>query len=338
MQELTKFLESSTIHGLSHISVTHRNARLFWILIVLLGFAGASILIQMSFQSWSDKPISTTVETLPIDQIEFPKVTICPPKDTLTDLNEVLLGIGNKTFEYDTLDESTTGYQVLEKFTTFFQNEDYKRRLSKVGAFYENERYRKWYQWDSSARFPAEDGDVEGIITMATSGNISTPYFKEKLDFDKYEQLKTYVVTIQSPFSEGATLLLNLEYDVLERNYECITVSVLQHSPISDCLNSEENFKQIKIEVKGVETTYISFKRRTYLSKTSMTEILKKRVFTGFQLSWNVTTDATINEQKYPWYRTIHNHVFIGFANLAQELEESQHTEFWKVLRYTFNT
>ena len=222
----------------------------------------------------------------------------------------------------------------FEKFTTFFQNEDFKRRLSKVGSFYENERYKKWYNWDSSAKFPSEDWkETTKIYTVATSGVISTPYFKEILDFNRYEQLLTYYVTIQSPYSEGATLVLNLEYDVLEGNYECLKVSGVRTSHVLDCLNSEENFKQIKIDVKSLETTSVSFERKTYLSKTSMTEILKRRKFTGFRLSWNVTTDESTNKKLYPWYKETHNHVFIGFANLAQELEESQHEEFWKVIR-----
>ena len=163
----------------------------------------------------------------------------------MTDLNEVLIRIGNKTFEYDLLNENTTGYQVLEKFTTFFQNEDFKRRLSKVGSFYENERYKKWFEWDSSARFPSQDWEnsIE-ILTVATSGVISTPYFKEKLDFNRYDQLLEYYVSIQSPYNEGATLLLNLKYDVLEGNYECL--SGVRTSHVRDCLNHEENFKQIK--------------------------------------------------------------------------------------------
>ena len=29
----------------------------------------------------------TTIETLPISELKFPKVTVCPPKNTFTDLN-----------------------------------------------------------------------------------------------------------------------------------------------------------------------------------------------------------------------------------------------------------
>ena len=115
-------------------------------------------------------------------------------------------------------------------------------------------------------------------------------------------------------------------------NVYCL--SGVRTSHVLDCLNYEENFKKIEIEVKGSEVTTIKFE--TYLSKKSMTEILKKREFTGFRVSWNVTTNETTNKQTNPWYKEAHNHVFIGFANLVQELNKSQHTQFWEVLRYIF--
>ena len=136
MEEFRSFLESSTVHGVSYLATTRKFARVFWLSVVTASFIIASLLIREAFKAWTDNPISTTIETRTISEIRFPKVTICPPKDSLTDLNEVLIRIGNKTFEYDLLNENTTGYQVLEKFTTFFQNEDFKRRLSKVGSFY----------------------------------------------------------------------------------------------------------------------------------------------------------------------------------------------------------
>ena len=82
MERVRTFLETSTIHGLNYISTTRKYSRLFWILIVIVGFSGAGFLINESFQSWSESPVKTTIETLPIAEIKFPKVTVCPPKNT----------------------------------------------------------------------------------------------------------------------------------------------------------------------------------------------------------------------------------------------------------------
>ena len=91
MDNIKNFLESTTIHGLNYISTTRKLVRLFWIIVVIGGFTGAGILIHTAFQSWADSPVKTTEETLPITDIIFPKVTVCPPKNTYTDLNYDLM-------------------------------------------------------------------------------------------------------------------------------------------------------------------------------------------------------------------------------------------------------
>ena len=48
-------------------------------------------MIYESFQAWEESPVSTNIETLPITEITFPKVTVCPPKGTYTDLNYDLM-------------------------------------------------------------------------------------------------------------------------------------------------------------------------------------------------------------------------------------------------------
>ena len=105
MEDLNYFLESSTIHGLAYITTGRKYVRLFWILVVIGGFTGAVYLIHKSFQSWNESPVKTTIETLPITEITFPKVTVCPPKKTYTDLNYDLMMTENKTLDDDTRKE-----------------------------------------------------------------------------------------------------------------------------------------------------------------------------------------------------------------------------------------
>ena len=98
MKEVKEFLGSSTIHGLSHIAANRRLARLFWIWVVITGFTVAGVLIQQSFSSWADSPISTTIETRPITEIDFPNVTVCPPRNSFTSLYPDLVMARNVTF------------------------------------------------------------------------------------------------------------------------------------------------------------------------------------------------------------------------------------------------
>ena len=100
MEGVRTFLESSSISGLNHISTSKKCARAFWILVVITAFILSGFLIFESFDSWSNSPVRTTIETLDMREIKFPKVTVCPPKNTLTDLNyDFMLGRSFKISE-----------------------------------------------------------------------------------------------------------------------------------------------------------------------------------------------------------------------------------------------
>ena len=78
MEGVRSFLESSSIHGLVYISTTKRLLKIFWTIVVIAGFTVAGIMIYQSVQDWKDNPVTTTVETVSIKEITFPKVTVCP--------------------------------------------------------------------------------------------------------------------------------------------------------------------------------------------------------------------------------------------------------------------
>ena len=98
MMELIKeFLQSSTIHGLVYIATTNHLTRLFWLATVLVGFTVAAVMIQQSFANWEANPVATTLESQPLSQLSFPKVTVCPPSDTFTTLSLDIEMMENKT-------------------------------------------------------------------------------------------------------------------------------------------------------------------------------------------------------------------------------------------------
>ena len=86
-----EFLENSTIHGLSHISTSKSlTARLAWVAIVVACFATAIYMITGSYTEWQESPVSTTITTHPITELDFPTVTVCPPRGSNTALNHLL--------------------------------------------------------------------------------------------------------------------------------------------------------------------------------------------------------------------------------------------------------
>ena len=135
MERVRTFLETSTIHGLNYISTTRKCSRLFWILIVIVGFAAAGFLINESFQSWSESPVKTTIETMPITDLKFPEVTVCPPRNTFTDLNYDLKLAENKELTDAKRDE-------LYKFA--IENAEENSYMDALNQLHEENQFYKW--------------------------------------------------------------------------------------------------------------------------------------------------------------------------------------------------
>ena len=142
MEELENYLESATVHGLAYIGQTRKLIKVFWILIVLAGFIGAGFLINQSFANWQESPIKTYVETLPISEITFPKVTVCPPKNIFTNLNYELVMAENKTTNLKNHMDF-----IQENFQRKIQEFNYKMTMEDINDnnFKEEKGVRNWY-------------------------------------------------------------------------------------------------------------------------------------------------------------------------------------------------
>ena len=210
MVSMKVFLESSTIHGLTYISTTRKYARLFWILVITSGFMGAGFLIKESFASWSESPIKTTIETLPIAKIKFPKVTVCPAKNTMTDLNYDLMIIDNLTLTEKMRDE-------MFKYAIETLEEDIFS-ISRWNVLDEANRYYNWYNGYTeivSPYKPPFKGFESNVLpkttyeisTSATSGSVSTQFFGEKFQPDLLERQLELNVKVYPPLIGNETIL-----------------------------------------------------------------------------------------------------------------------------------
>ena len=152
MENIKLFLETSTIHGLGFIhSSKYKALKVFWILVVLVGFIGSGVMIYQSFQAWDDSPVKTTIETNPIADITFPKVTVCPPKNTFTDLNYDLMMIEEKNLHNDTRNELLKfAYELLHSL-------NHKHLIEKFSNFVDNDRYYNWYHGLTDISIPFLD-------------------------------------------------------------------------------------------------------------------------------------------------------------------------------------
>ena len=231
MESVRSFLESSTIHGLVYISRPGKLSRLIWILVVIAGFSGAGVMIYQSFQSWAESPVKTTIETLPITEITLPKVTVCPPKNTFTNLNYDLMMLENMTLDNDTRDELTQFAVEL------IQDLVYNELMANISKFQEENRYYNWYMGYSYFSYlpywghqecqgvAAGKGCVEdrlrfNVISAAKSGTISNQYFGERFDKNKLERNFKYTITIRPPTNNQSignlSLFINVESNMME--------------------------------------------------------------------------------------------------------------------------
>ena len=65
------------------------------------GFASASFLIGKSYLGWQQSPITTSITTRPIEQLDFPVVTVCPPLGSNTALFHDLIKADNNSLSQD---------------------------------------------------------------------------------------------------------------------------------------------------------------------------------------------------------------------------------------------
>ena len=69
----------------------------------------AGYLINDSYSDWLNSPISTTITTHPIDDLDFPIVTVCPPRGSHTAINYDLMKADNNSLtpqDRDTLKQT----------------------------------------------------------------------------------------------------------------------------------------------------------------------------------------------------------------------------------------
>ena len=135
MEELRLFLETSTIHGLGWIASSKRYLRLGWILVVIGGFSAAGYMIYSSFNNWRKNPVVTTIETLPISEITFPNVTVCPPRGTTTNFNFDIQQSEKMNIDVD------TRKNLIEFAIDVIQEDCYKEMLRNMDKVQEENRY-----------------------------------------------------------------------------------------------------------------------------------------------------------------------------------------------------
>ena len=284
MNYFQQFLESSTIHGLVYISTESKIARLFWILVVAIGFTIASLLIQQSFDNWSESPIKTTIENKPISEITFPKVTVCPPRNTFTDLNYDFMMLDNMTMPNETRDWlfDAAYRELFDSYAdAVFAN------LSKLE---EENRFYNWYHGFTQIDLPSwneRNGQslMHSIYTSATSGSVTTQFFGQKYDPQKVETQFDYKVWIFVPpeavKNPNYTLTLEIQKISMRVSGDSLD-KIFIYGGIGD-LDPEENFIVLNFTAPS-KTIAVNIERNIKKKDTENNIDLQK--MPGFLIKW----------------------------------------------------
>ena len=89
-----KFSSMTSIHGIAYVgSHDHSKcSRLFWIVAVVLALVGTAFQLLSILKQWDDQPVVTNLDTisLPVEEVDFPAVTLCPQGATADIMDNVL--------------------------------------------------------------------------------------------------------------------------------------------------------------------------------------------------------------------------------------------------------
>ena len=189
LEKLREFLESSTIHGLVHISTAKsRTARAAWFAIVVACFAIAMSMITGSYKEWQESPVSTTITTHPITELEFPTVTVCPPRGSNTALNHLLEKVKDVNFNKEERQELL---DISREVFIEVPNKKYARQMTK---FLSVENLRSIAR--GQTRMPQVD--EQGMVIVSTfepQGSFKSP------NFDSWDMPQSYKYEFFSPIN-----------------------------------------------------------------------------------------------------------------------------------------
>ena len=93
-EDIHDYAENATVHGIAYVLERHAVifSKIFWLLVFLTLVGGALFTIIKAYLNWQDDPVVTTVSKtgLPIQEIDFPSITICGLGSVDKSLEQVL--------------------------------------------------------------------------------------------------------------------------------------------------------------------------------------------------------------------------------------------------------
>ena len=163
-----------------------------WLLIVCLGFIGAGLLIGRSLSDWQESPISSSITTRPLEELEFPQITVCPKIGSNTALNPDLMRAGNNS-----LTDKTRGILLKAAFD-IFTNLTYQKYVGQIMDMVGEDYVKNMFDGFSTIPKPFGRHGLE-IRMWKNKGNFKTPGFKGVYREKYHKESKAYHVVLDLP-------------------------------------------------------------------------------------------------------------------------------------------
>ena len=272
------------------------------------------------------------------------QVTVCPPKNTFTNLNYDLMAVGNMTIHNPDLLLDNLKRKILD--TEFSQA---------WGLYFDEDNgLRNWYQGHSREGDPLVSmwTKKQTISTSALSGVISTPSFRQPFDgaiFQNPTHLdELYNFTVVIDFS-GLTvrswlwnkMLLDIEADLAlgkEQIYVCGS-KLWQTSEYSQSVSEHIKVKLQCPSGSCNEGTFLNYgqcsggKVEVTFSRSQLdpseVEVKKLQTMTGMRVAWNYSQSVTASERKF----LTQNGQFIQLADLCCSYGQENQEQVWEVVK-----
>ena len=170
-----------------------KSSKILWFSIVCLGFILSGILITKSYKEWQKNPIATSITTHPIDDLDFPVVTICPPKDSNTALYHDLVKAGNGTLS--DRDKPT----LKEAAFRIFMEETHKEYVKKMFPTSNMGNMDQVLQgFHSLPKHYNQENGFE-IKMWNLNGTITTPWFGGEYVEEYYKEDREFLMLLELP-------------------------------------------------------------------------------------------------------------------------------------------
>ena len=155
--------------------------KIAWSFIVCLCFFSAGYLIHSSYSAWQESPVSTSITTHPIADLDFPTVTVCPPKGSNTALNYDLMKADNNSLTEENREA------IKKAVNDIFLKPSHKKFISQMVATGNTENLRTIYKGFQKFPKPNEKGGLETMMSN-NYGEISTPWFGKTFQEDYHKK------------------------------------------------------------------------------------------------------------------------------------------------------